>query len=134
MTEPESKSGGVPIWSQLADETKKMIKVVIITAAAMGTIGGGIKAVPSIEPYAPAHRAYVSDKIEEKMHPYVVAQADTAAGLDRVLKFQLQESQRKVRSESAFTTSPALQDLDKQLQEQINDADARIRSRGVPIR
>ena len=75
-----------------------------------------------IEPNVPAFRYWVRDQLQ----PLLLVQNTQARSIDRFLLYQQQEALVKAQTDPAAKSSPVVQERIRDLQQQVQDTEARI--------
>lgn len=97
----------------------------VFLGAVPGAIAGYNAGFPILDPIIPAVHYWVRDQLLP-----ISDQLNTQAkSIDQYLLFQQREALDKVKAEPAAKSSPTVQDKIKDLQQQINDTEQRLKQR-----
>jgi len=99
--------------------------------AFFAAFGGAVGAWPSIAAaWHTAHPALyyeIEEVVDKRLQPVRDVQANTTLSVDRLLKFWIEQSLAAAKADPGAATSPIVKERIKQLEEQYQATDARIR-------
>jgi hypothetical protein len=93
-----------------------------------GGLPSAVAGANYLDPIVPAFHYYVL----EKLAPILLVQNTQARSIDRFLLYSQQKDLAAVQSDPASKTSPVVKDRIKELQEQIQETEARIKTGSKP--
>jgi ElaB/YqjD/DUF883 family membrane-anchored ribosome-binding protein len=98
-------------------------KSIAVAVTVLGALPTAVAGVEIFDPFTPALHYWVRDQLE----PLLLVQNTQARSIDRFLLYQQTEALSKAKADPAARSSPVVQERIKDLQDQANETEERIK-------
>ena len=111
------------VQRSVATVKRNPYKFIAVAVAIFGGLPTAVAGFELFDPIIPALHYYV----REQLQPILLVQNTQARSIDRFLLYQQTEALAKAKIDPAARTSPVVQERVKDLEQQVQDTEARIK-------
>jgi hypothetical protein len=113
-----------PLFQRAVGAVKRNpFKSIAVAVTVLGALPTAVAGVEIFDPIIPALHYYVREQLE----PLLLVQNTQARSIDRFLLYQQSEALAKAKIDPAARTSPVVQERVKDLEQQVQDTETRIK-------